>query len=56
MFENVMWLVAVAGGPLLLVILMAFVVATRPGPPNAGKATGRPTGCIMRTRVDPRVG
>lgn len=34
MFESVMWLLVVAGGPLLLVILMAYVVARhrRPGP------------------------
>jgi len=29
MFESFMWLIVVAGGPLLLVVLMAYVVVTR---------------------------
>ncbi|ESY09909.1 hypothetical protein NKK48_03095 [Mesorhizobium sp. C386A] len=29
MFESVMWLIVVAGGPLLLAVLMAYVLITR---------------------------
>lgn len=53
MFENSMWLIVVAGGPLLLAILLAYALLTRrPRGPAERRESDRATERLYREEND----